>query len=186
MSVWVIEDLDELEDETLRTGEHAKTAANLARLAEEGRVVGLSRAEVFTRAGGQWQLAGEPERAAELYQRAVDEGGAVQGDARAFLADALFELGREEEARSLLEQIRADGPTDPAVYHCVAETLEARRDLSAAHRWATNGVTLVLQDEKPSPSALDMLLRARFRVRRDMGLAEDDYDEMLDSLPDFE
>lgn len=182
--MWRVEDLEELEDETLRTGDHAESASRLGQLAEEGRVQGVSRAEVFARAGGQWQLAGEPAHAADFYRRAVDEGGTVHGDARAFLADALFELERDDEARSLLEHVHADGPTDPVVYHCVAETLEARRDLAGAHEWATEGVALVLRDEDLCRAALDMLLRARFRVRRDMGLGEDDYDGMLDNLPE--
>lgn len=180
MGTWRVEDLDELEDETLRTGNHAETAVRLAELADSGEFEDVTRAEVLTRAGGQWQLAGEPAEAAALYQRAVDDGGGVHGDARSYLADTLFDLGREEEARSLLDQIRADEPQDPSVYHVVAETLEAQRDLSGAHDWATAGVQLVLRTD-PSPRiALDMLLRTRFRVRRDMAQPEDEYDDMLD------
>lgn len=182
MGTWGVDDLDRLEDETLRTGNHTETAARLARLADEGDLVGVTRAEVLTRAGGQWQLAGESTEAATLYQRAVEDGGRVQGDARAYLADALFDLARAEEARALLERVRADEPRDPAVYHVVAETLEAQRDLHGAHEWATDGARLVLGDEQPSQVALDMLLRTRFRVRRDLGLPEDEYDDMLDDL----
>lgn len=181
MDVWGVEDLEELEDETLRTGDHADTAERLARLAESGEFAQLSRAEVLVRAGEQWQMAGHAGAAAELYRRAVDDGGKVSGDARSYLADALFELGRDDEARSLIGRLRADQPADPVVYHCVAETLEARRDLQGAHDWATAGVALVLSGEEKPHFALDLLLRARFRVRRDLGLAEDDYDAMLDA-----
>lgn len=179
MGVWRVRDIDELEDEALRTGEHAQTADRLMQVAEREELDAVSRAEVLARAGGQWQLSGQPGEAATMYERAVDDGGHVQGDARAHLADALFELGRQDEARSLLKRIGADRPSDPVVYHCVAETLEAQRDLSGAHDWATTGVELVLGDVTSSNS-LDMLLRTRFRVRRDLGLPEDDYDDMLD------
>lgn len=182
MATWGIRELEELEDETLRSGEHAATGARLARLADEGDLQGVSRAEVLARAGGQWQLAGQPAHAAELYHRAVDDGGAVHGDARAYLADALFDLGRAEEAMSWLARIRADEPSDPAVYHVAAETLEAQRDLAGAHDWATAGARLALRAERPSHVTLDMLLRTRFRARRDLGLPEDEYDEMLDDL----
>lgn len=182
MAAWGIRDLEELEDETLRTGEHAATGARLAQLADEADLHGVSRAEILARAGGQSQLAGQPERAAELYRRAVEDGGPVHGDARAYLADALFDLGHAEEARSWFARIRADEPSDPAVYHVVAETLEAQRDLPGAHDWASAGAHLALRAEQPSHVALDMLLRARFRVRRDLGLPEDEYDDMLDEL----
>lgn len=180
MGTWRVEDLDELEDETLRTGNHGETAARLAELADSGELEDVTRAEVLTRAGGQWQLAGEPAQAADLYQRAVDDGGRVYGDARAYLADTLFDLGREGDARALLTRVQADEPQDPSVYHVVAETLEAQRDLEGAHDWATAGVRLVLRTEPVPQVALDMLLRTRFRVRRDMALIEDEYDDMLD------
>ena len=179
MGVWRVADLDELEDETLRSGEHAQAASRLTHVAEQEELEAVTRAEVLARAGGQWQLAGQPAEAAELYQRAIDDGGHVHGDARAHLADALFELRREDEARTLLARVRDDRPSDPTVYHCVAETLEAQRDLHGAHDWATAGAELVLSDPPASP-ARDMLLRTRFRVRRDMGLPEDAYDDMLD------
>lgn len=182
MVAWSIRDLEELEDETLHTGEHAATGDRLARLADEGELRDVSRAEILVRAGGQWQLAGQAARAAEEYRRAVDDGGPVHGDARAYLADALFDLGQAEEARSWLARIRAEGPSDPAAYHVAAETLEAQRDLAGAHDWATAGARVALRTEEPSRVALDMLLRTRFRVRRDLGLPEDEYDDMLDGL----
>lgn len=182
MDAWRVSDLDELEDETLRTGEHAETARRLARLADGGKLDAVSRAEVLARAGRQWQLAGNPDAARQLYQGALDDGGDVQGDARAHLADALFELGDGEGARSLLAQLREAQPIDPAVYHSVAETLEAHRDLAGAAEWATAGIR-ICREQRPDPHTLDMLLRTRFRVRRDMGLGEDEYDELLDSSP---
>ncbi|MEV4252865.1 tetratricopeptide repeat protein, partial [Spirillospora sp. NPDC049652] len=109
------DDLDDLEFDTLRTGDHIAAARRLAELADAVSG-GVSRANVLLRAGEQWQHAGEHDRAAQFYRRAVEDGGETYGDPRAYLADALFELGRVPEARALVSDIRGDAPRDPEVY----------------------------------------------------------------------
>ncbi|MDL4773702.1 MULTISPECIES: tetratricopeptide repeat protein [Thermomonosporaceae] len=199
------DDLDDLEFDTLRTGDHISAAQRLSELAEAVSG-GVSRANVLLRAGEQWQHAGDHTRAAELYRKALDDGGETYGDARAYLADALFELDRADEARTLVEQIRADKPRDPEVYRTVAEVLYAQGDIAGAHDWATNGadVVLALRDRAvgtgvssgpgdgsltPGPDdvalaedSLEALLRLRYRARIDLGRGEDDYDALLDDL----
>ncbi|MFD0683657.1 tetratricopeptide repeat protein [Actinomadura fibrosa] len=205
------DDLDDLEFDTLRTGDHISAARRLSELAEAVSG-GVSRANVLLRAGEQWQHAGDHARAAELYRKALEDGGEVYGDPRAYLADALFELGRADEARGLVEQIRADKPRDPEVYRAVAEVLYAQGDASGAHEWATSGadVVLALRDRAvgtgmgggpeegppagattltPGPDdaalaedSLEALLRLRYRARVDLGRGEDDYDALLDDL----
>lgn len=184
------DDLDELELDAVRTDDHATAAERLTRLAERAEGGEVSRTEILVRAGGQWQIAGDAAKAAELYRRAIDEGGPLYGsgrtpygDARVDLADALFELGRAEEAQELIEQVRAHRPRSPWVHHQVAELLEAQRDLAGAHEWATDGLQLLLRDEDAPDHLVDMLLRARYRVRHEMGMPEDEYDEMLDDVP---
>ncbi|WP_230421551.1 tetratricopeptide repeat protein, partial [Actinomadura soli] len=160
------DDLDDLEFDTLRTGDHISAARRLSELAESVSG-GVSRANVLLRAGEQWQHAGDHTKAAELYRRALDDGGETYGDPRAYLADALFELGRADEARTLVEQIRADRPRDPEVYRTVAEVLYAQGDATGAHEWATSGADVILAlrdravgtgigggpDEPPAPEA---------------------------------
>lgn len=206
------DDLDDLEFDTLRTGDHISAARRLSELAESVSG-GVSRANVLLRAGEQWQHAGDHERAAELYRKAIEDGGETYGDPRAYLADALFELGRADEARTLLDQIRADSPRDPEVYRAVAEVLYAQGDASGAHEWATSGADVVLAlrdravgtgmgggpDEAPASGdadsltpgpddvaiaedSLEALLRLRYRARVDLGRGEDDYDALLDDL----
>jgi tetratricopeptide (TPR) repeat protein len=205
------DDLDDLEFDTLRTGDHISAAERLSELAESV-TDGVSRANVLLRAGEQWQHAGDHGRAAELYRKALEDGGEVYGDPRAYLADALFELGRSDEARRLVDQIRADKPRDPEVYRTVAEVLYAQGDASGAHDWATSGADVVLalrdravgtgigdpdvppvaDDEAsltPGPDdvalaedSLEALLRLRYRARIDLGRKEDDYDALLDDL----
>ena len=75
--------------------------------------------------------------------------------------------------------------------------------LPGALDWATAGVELCLQGEpeeaghgdhggRPAPgpagagtdrSELRLLLSLRYRIRNDLGLAEDDYDKLLDEMP---
>ncbi|MFC6884721.1 MULTISPECIES: tetratricopeptide repeat protein [Actinomadura] len=206
------DDLDDLEFDTLRTGDHISAALRLSELAESVSG-GVSRANVLLRAGEQWQHAGDHAKAAELYRRALEDGGETYGDPRAYLADALFELSRADEARALVEQIRADQPRDPEVYRTVAEVLYAQGDPAGAHDWATSGADVVLalrdravgtgigggpdeapatEDEEsltPGPDdvalaedSLEALLRLRYRARVDLGRDEDDYDALLDDL----
>lgn len=204
------DDLDDLEFDTLRTGDHISAAERLSELAESV-TGGVSRANVLLRAGEQWQHAGDHGKAAELYRRAMEDGGEVYGDPRAYLADALFELGRADEARTLVDEIRADKPRDPEVYRTVAEVLYAQGDASGAHDWATSGADVVLAlrdravgtgvggpDEPPvsgeesftpgpddvalAEDSLEALLRLRYRARIDLGRSEDDYDALLDDL----
>ncbi|WP_026313545.1 tetratricopeptide repeat protein [Actinomadura flavalba] len=190
------DDLDDLEFDTLRTGDHISAARRLSELAESVSG-GVSRANVLLRAGEQWQHAGDHDRAAALYRRAVEDGGETYGDPRAYLADALFELGHADEARTLIAQIRADSPRDPEVYRAVAEVLYAQGDTAGCHDWSTQGadVILALRDRGPVPTenvdpddlalaedSLEALLRLRYRARLDLGHPEDSYDELLDDL----
>lgn len=172
------DDLDDLEFETLRTGDHAAAARRFVELA--GTVSGgVSRANLLLRAGEQWQHAGEPERAAEAYSSAIEDGGDAYGDPRIYLAGALLELGRADEAQALIEQVRADGPKDPEVYRAVAELLYEYGDLAGAHDWATDGADLARSADDES---LEGLLRIRYRCRLDLGRPEDEYDALLDDL----
>jgi predicted Zn-dependent protease len=191
------DDLDDLEFDTLRTGDHTSAARRLSELADTVSG-GVSRAKVLLRAGEQWQHAGDHDKAAELYRRAIEDGGEVYGDPRAYLADALFELGKPDEASRLLEQIRADGPRDPEVYRTVAEVLYAQGDAAGAYEWATMGADQVLAlsngsapagdddddvDERSiAEDSLEALLRLRYRARIDLARPEDEYDAMLDDL----
>ncbi|SEG89731.1 Tetratricopeptide repeat-containing protein [Thermomonospora echinospora] len=185
------DDLDDLEFATLRTGDHTSAARRLSELAASVSG-GVSRAKVLLRAGEQWQHAGDHGKAAELYRQAIEDGGETYGDPRAYLADALFELDRPDEARDLIEQIRADAPRDPEVYRTVAEVLYAQGDLAGAYEWATAGADMVLalRERRTGPGddlvvaedSLEGLLRLRYRARIDLGRSEDEYDAMLDDL----
>jgi tetratricopeptide (TPR) repeat protein len=172
------DDLDDMEFDTLRTGDHASAAKRFVELAETVSG-GVSRASLLLRAGEQWQHAGDHAKAADAFRRALADGGDTYGDPRVYLAGALFELGERDEARELLAQVRASAPKDPEAYRAVAELLYEQGELDAAHDWATEGADLARAGDEEN---LEGLLRIRYRCRVDLRRPEDRYDALLDEL----
>ncbi|WP_046470810.1 hypothetical protein [Allosalinactinospora lopnorensis] len=176
-------DLDRLEFRAVQSGDHVDVAQELLDLANSVDADSeISRAELFVRAGEQWEMAQEYERASAAYQRAIDDGGVTIIDARALLAGALLELDLIDAAYGQLEHMRVEGPRNLPTYIHIAETLQAHGDLEGAHSWATLGVQRFRhQDVTPYiHDLLTELLRSRFRIRMDLGLKEDALDRLLD------
>jgi hypothetical protein len=172
----------------------------------------MSRAEAHLRAGEQWLLADDPAAAATGFRQALADGDGTFVDARVSLARSLFLLGRPDEAMGLIRQLEADGRRDPRQCDLVAELLVEQSDLIGALDWANTGVELCLpadartgQSAAPGgeglasargtgtsvprqvPASVDrtelrMLLSLRYRIRNDLGLAEDSYDKLLDEF----
>src|SRR3569833_1319016 len=136
------DDLDDLEFDTLRTGDHASAARRFVELAETVSG-GVSRASLLLRAGEQWQHAGDHAKAVETYRAALADGGDTYGDPRIYLAGALFEVGDRDAASRLLAQVRADAPRAPEVFRAVAELLYEQGELAGARDWVSVGVVLV-------------------------------------------
>ena len=195
------EEFDALEFGAARTGNHLTTALRMGELADACNQDGeLSRAEAYLRVGEQWLLADDPEAAADGFRRALAHGGETFIEARVSLARALFQLGDTSEAHELIGALEADGRNDPRLCDLVAELLVEQSDLIGALDWANTGVELCLgvepgglmnghDDSAPRsvpPGAdkteLRLLLSLRYRIRNDMGLAEDGYDKLLDEL----
>ncbi len=150
---------------------------------------GMPRAEAFLRAGEQWLLADDPAEAVDGFRRAMADGGPVFVDPRVPLARALFQLGRLAEAQAIISRLKAEGPADPRICDMIAELLVDRGDLPAALDWATSGVELCLRqssdtsepaEQRRETSELPLLLSLRYRIRNDLGLGEDAYDQLLD------
>jgi hypothetical protein len=202
------EEFDSIEFDAAASGDHAAAARQMSMLAATGsETAGMPRAEAFLRAGEQWLLADEPAEAATGFRRAMVDGGPVFVDPRAPLARALFQLGRNAEAQAIIRRLNEEGPTDPRICDMIAELLVDRNDLPEALEWATAGVRLCLSraeqpeagspadeqpgDEQPredqpgtgrsgNESELRLLLSLRYRIRNDLGLPEDEYDQLLD------
>jgi hypothetical protein len=172
---------DGLEFDAARTGDYRNAAQRMSQLAETAREGGMSRAEAYLRAGEQWLLADDPAAAAEGFRRALADGGRTFVDPRVPLARAIFLLDRPREAMALIRQLEAEGRHDPRACDLVAELLVEQSDLAGALEWATAGVELcMLRDEH---TELRLLLSLRYRIRNDLGLAEDSYDRLLDEVP---
>ena len=192
------EEFDAIEFDAVRSGNHALAAERMNQLAATAtETAGMPRAEAFLRAGEQYLMADDPAAAVGGFRRAMADGGPVFVDPRVGLARALFQLGRDAEALALIGRLKAEGPADPRVCDLVAELLVDRSDLRGGLEWATAGVELCLRraadgrspDGRSSDggaaggdddSELRLLLSLRYRIRNDLGLPEDNYDEMLD------
>ncbi len=168
------EQLDRLLEQTLLSDDHGALARRLDELAQGYESGEVSRAYILALSAEEWRQAGHPDAALDRYQQAADgDGGDVNVDPRAGIADTLFELDRPDEARDVIEALRA-APCSPATVLNVAETLAAYGDLTGAHEWATEGVTAC----PPGNSLRESLLRTRYRIRIDLGLPEDDLDAL--------
>jgi hypothetical protein len=173
-----VEELDEIEFEAARTGNHVRAAVRMTELAREA---GPSyRAEAHLRAGEQWMMADEAQKAADEFTAAIDDGGPTFADPRVYLIRALQVLDRDAEAQLILSAITTDRDKVTArTCDLLAELFTEQGDLPGALEWATAGVKQCF--ERGDHAELQLLLRLRYRIRVDLGLDEDDYDKMLDS-----
>jgi thioredoxin-like negative regulator of GroEL len=177
-SVAGVDEFDEIEFQAARTGNHVRAAVRMSELAEEAGPA--QRAESHLRAGEQWLMADDPQRAVQEFSAAIADGGPTFDDPRVHLARALLALARDEEAQVLLAGLAAKRETvTPRTCDLLAELLTEQGDLRGALDWATTGVELCF--ERSDEAELQLLLRLRYRIRVDLGLDEDDYDRMLDA-----
>jgi hypothetical protein len=170
--------LEEVEDLAARL-----PAPQLARLLEE-RARDLppgapGRAAWLAHAGERWQMAGDLGRAKACLEEAVRDGGKAYLDPRAELLDVLLELddtGRVDELLAELRRDLATGRTGGPVHPFVGETLELHGHLEEAHRWFSAGLSSRHEDRDDEI----VCLNGRFRVRRQLGLPRDEYDEVCE------
>jgi hypothetical protein len=172
-----VDEFDEIEFQAARTGNHVRAAVRMSRLATEAEPG--QRAEAHLRAGEQWMMADDSQRAAEEFTAAIEDGGPTFADPRVYLARALLALDRDAEAELLLSGLTAErDEVTPRSCDLLAELLTEQGDLQGALEWATFGVERCIQ--RGDNAELQLLLRLRYRIRVDLGLDEDDYDRMLD------
>jgi tetratricopeptide (TPR) repeat protein len=171
------DEFDEIEFQAARTGNHVRAAVRMSRLAAEAEPG--QRAEAHLRAGEQWMMADDSQRAVDEFTAAIEDGGPTFADPNVYLARGLLALGRDAEAEELLSRLTAErDKVTPRTCDLLAELLTEQGDLRSALEWATAGVERSIQ--RGDDTELQLLLRLRFRIRVDLGLDEDDYDRMLD------
>lgn len=178
-----VADLDSWEVWALQSGEHSVAAERLAALAGQvGPDSEVPRVELLVRSGEQWELAEEHEHALAAFRAAAADRRESIVDPRALQIGPLFHLGHTQEARRLLTVLDAEGPRNLPTHIAVVESLYAHGHLPQARDWATTGYTR-FQSQDVSPfvhSLLQSLLRTRYRVGLDLGLPEDDLDQLVD------
>ena len=144
------------------------------------------RGELLREAAEQWQLAGESDRAIELFTEVLTFGGEDAAYARYSLAEISFATGHDNEAWAHLTAWEDSGPSDLGPAGLVAELLEERGEYEAALRWFDRAVGLLDAHEvarigEPGfPSLNAGLLFGRQRCRRELGLPVDDLERVAD------
>jgi tetratricopeptide (TPR) repeat protein len=137
------------------------------------------RTEILLEAGGQWALAGEPDRALRIYDdvAAMDAGEDSQF-ATAEKISLLAALGRADEAEAEITRLgRAHVHPGPA--QLVAEFLEEQGRLEEALSWFNTACRDLMADGGELAEGTLFArpeLRGRQRVRRALGLPPDALD----------
>ncbi|GAA1478216.1 hypothetical protein GCM10009623_26620 [Nocardioides aestuarii] len=170
---------DELVDLMTSLEEGVPVPGKAAAFEDEARRLAVGehgRAQLLAAAGEHWQMRGEYDEARRCYREARVDGGDALVDIWAhFLSLALAE-GDEEQVTVVDKSLRVAVSVDalePATCHFVGESYELHGRLRDALRWFTLPLTWGEEDDLD-----DECLRARWRVRRDLGLPID----RLDSL----
>jgi tetratricopeptide (TPR) repeat protein len=133
------------------------------------------RDDVLLEAADAWRRAGNPGRAIKLLDEAI--GGENTDRARVALAEILFRLGREDEARAQLDALRKSWPESPEVLDAVAFLLEKRGELEEALVWYDLAIARLDPDDRADVIAAD-----RRGVRQRLGLPEDELDVEVEPL----
>jgi tetratricopeptide (TPR) repeat protein len=164
---------------------HRSAATTLTAWAEEPHEDDeASTARLLNAAAWHLDQAGDREAALALYRRSVTAPGTVVPDKRCYLHGALLQAGRTDEARRLGNEIRRSVPEDLEAYAFVAENHELAGDVHEAHRWLELGAQRLERDGRTrirpdGDLAALLLLRARRRVRQNLGFPPDHLDELV-------
>lgn len=146
------------------------------------------RGEILLEAAGQWSVAGEDERALEIYDDLLASLPPSEEDAQWAIAEklqVLDRLGRHEEVRTEMARLMGS-PVHPGPASLVAEFLESRDRLKEALTWFNIACRDVLGDEgeqiEPETTLTRAELDGRARVRAALGLPPDALDQRVGEM----
>ncbi len=146
---------------------------------EESRQYLLEAAET-------WHIAGNDERARELFEHVLDADGRTFSDPRIAYATFLLGVAETDRAHELLDQVWRDHELGGLTHVDGGEVYEfALDDPATALRWYTRGIMRSI-DTSAAPTgdalakdmSLPALFAARQRVRQAMGQPADEWDEL--------
>ncbi len=177
-------------------GESRAVARRLEAWADAGPGAGdeVGAGDLLVAAGEQLLRVGDLSEAVRVLRRAVETGEHVPPDVRCYLHHALLASGDGDAARALAEEVRRERPADVDVYLLIGEDHELHGDLREAHRWLTMGTRRALVDVEDADDASEGhaasraagLLVARRRVRRELDMPPDEWDELVPPPPDLD
>jgi hypothetical protein len=141
------------------------------------------RAEFLTSLGGELELVGDYAGAREAILAAIEDGGPTVLEPRCSLLSIELTAGNEPAVRDLLAaflELARAGSLSVTECQWIADDLEFAERLREAHRW----YTIPLRDIDPDDvNALPLgALHGRWRVRRELELPHDAYDEASELL----
>jgi hypothetical protein len=155
-------------------------AADEARLLEEDLedCSPDERGDFLMEAAAAWRRAGNHERAIQLLTEAVEFGAEGHDSPAVVLAEVLFGLGRDDEARAALRDLRKTWPDSPEPYDQAGDLMRKRGELEEALNWYDLAVARLDPDEQDD----SYVTVHRYEVRRTLGLPPDDLDEAIEPL----
>jgi hypothetical protein len=199
-----IDDLDRLSAASFQADDPLAIAAQLVEAAEQERIADpadigyayMLASEIHGEADDAATALSLAERAVTAYQRwaAAEASAGADLDAevevgwpRAYRARMLFQLGREADAMAELTDLRSRLTCDELAPSYLAETLEDIGRAEMAVEWLT-GALDELRDSHPEELPEELgnvvyhLAVTRHRIRRDLDLPHDDYDDVADEF----
>ncbi|KAA5836843.1 SEC-C domain-containing protein [Saccharopolyspora hirsuta] len=140
------------------------------------------RCDDLVEAAGYWHFAEEHEREEQALATAaeIDDGHNVLSG-RAAYASFLLTHGRLEEGERAMAQLMREGSECPWAYGEAAAGYHAIGAQQEALRWLNIGVQRFIPDVDAAVEVGDPgfeLLRERAELRRELGLPQDQYDEL--------
>lgn len=193
------DDLDEIGCSAFEADQPLEVAAELVDAVERGLVADQSdtgyalilAAEITEREGDLQAAQVLAERAVAAYRA---EGRPDYGYPRAFHAELLLRLGREDEAMAELTALRPLLFEDADAVFYISEALEAGGRAEIAEQWLTEALVtapprleaLESQGERSAyeeaAAATFRLAQCRHRIRRSLDLPHDAHDHLADRL----
>jgi tetratricopeptide (TPR) repeat protein len=188
------DDLDEIGCSALDLDRPLEVVAELVDAVDQGRVADQAdTGYALLLAAEITESTGDVPAAAALAARAIQAcrlHGESDGYARAYHAQLLLQLGRQEEGMAEFRELRPLLSRDPDAVPYISEALEASGHPEIAEKWLTAALLTVLQrreDGAPERSTqfgsmAFTLAQVRHRVRRGLHLPHDDHDHLADRL----
>jgi hypothetical protein len=188
--VLTTDDLDEIscsfDDQSLAVAGELVDAVDqglVADQADTGYALMLA-AEITERGGDLPAALVLARRAVEAYRAQDDRGGYPQ----AYYAELLLRLGRVDEAMAELSALRPLLSEDADAVSLISEAWEAGGHPEIAEQWLTEALATALGRQESETQQAELLVfelaQERHRLRRDLDLPHDDYDDLAHLLMD--